>query len=119
MKNTLFILFLLASIFIPLTVWAIDTPGPGTTYSYPLPAKAGGTVNVVYTMANPGKALISVYNLSGTLVLSFTDAKSGGLQSSAIDLCCLPPGIYLYLVQLNYNSGNQEKLSAGKLVVTN
>jgi len=119
MKKALFTLFLSVSIFLPFSVQAVDAPGPGMTYSYPLPAKVGGTVNVVYMMADPGTAQISIYNLFGTLVLSFTDAKSGGLQSSAIDLCCLPPGVYLYLVQLNYNTGNQEKLSVGKLVVTN
>ena len=119
MKITLFSLFLLVLILSPFPVRAIDVPGTGTTYSYPLPAKVGGTVNVVYTMADSGTAQINVYSLSGVLVLSFTDTKSAGVQSSAIDLCCLPPGVYLYLVQLNYNSGTQEKLSAGKLVVTN
>ena len=103
----------------PFYANALDTPSSGTTYSYPLPAKVGGTVNVVYTMASSGTAQIIVYNLSGVSVVNFTDNKTAGLQSSAIDLCCLAPGVYLYLVTLNYDSGSQEKLSAGKLVVTN
>jgi hypothetical protein len=120
MKNTLFFFALILSTTAwPLSASALDTPASGTTYSYPLPAKVGGAVNVVYTMASSGTAQIIVYNLSGVSVINFTDYKNVGLQSSAIDLCCLAPGVYLYLVTLNYDSGNQEKLSAGKLVVTN
>ena len=114
-----FFVFLLLVVFFPVSIEALDAPPAGNTYSYPLPAKVGGVVNVVYTMADSGTAQISVYNLSGVLVLNFNDLKSVGLQSSAIDLCCLAPGIYLYLVNLTYESGNQEKLNAGKLVVAN
>lgn len=104
-------------ILLPFSAEALDTPPAGSTYSYPLPAKIGGAVNVVYTMANSGTVQISVYNLSSALVLSFNDIKAAGLQSSAIDLCCLAPGVYLYLIRLNYDSGGQEKLNAGKIVV--
>jgi hypothetical protein len=115
-KKTILFLSLLM-VIAPFGANALDTPDSGTSYSYPLPAKAGGLVNIVYTMANSGTVQVLAYNESGDLVVNFTDLKPAGLQSSQVDLCCLAPGIYLYLVMINYDSGSKEKLKPAKFVV--
>src|SRR5258708_6457689 len=107
----LMLLLLLTGAF-PWKSSALDTPDAGATYSYPLPANTGGLVNIVYTMAQSGSAQILAYNESGELVVNFNDLKPAGLQTSKIDLCCLAPGVYVYLVLLHYDSGGQEKLRA-------
>ena len=108
--------FLLAALF-PLAAAALDTPDPGTSYSYPLPAKAGGLLYLAYTMAGPGTMQAQAYNEAGELVLRFSETKPQGLQSSPVDLCCLPPGVYLYLITLQYDTGKVERLKPAKFVV--
>jgi hypothetical protein len=118
MKITiLFPLVVFLTAISPFPAKALDTPDAGTSYSYPLPAKAGSLVNVVYTMASSGTVQVMAYNESGDLVVQFTDLKTAGLQTSQIDLCCLAPGVYLYLVSLNYDSGSKQKLAPAKFVV--
>src|SRR5579859_1907684 len=104
-KLLLFSILLLASaISYPDLSGALDTPAAGTTYSYPLPAQAGGIVKIVYSMKESGSVQILAYNEASDLVVDFNDTKPVGLQTSQIDLCCLAPGVYLYLVLMNYDS---------------
>ena len=117
MRKIILALFLFPAILAPLAVKALDTPDPGTTYSYPLPATAGSIVNVVYSSAESGSAQILAYNESGDLVVNYSNSTPSGLQVSKIDLCCLAPGVYVYLVLLHYDSGRTEKLKPGKFVV--
>ncbi len=119
MKKILF-LTLSCFLFFPLVpcLLALDIPEPGASYAYPLPAKVGGTVSLVYTMAGPGSVRILVYNEAGDKVMDFSDLKPAGLQSSLVGLCCLPPGVYLYITFLNYDSGKSEKLRPAKFVVS-
>lgn len=100
----------------PASVQALDAPSPGTTYSYPLPATST-YVNVVYNMDEAGTALIRVYNEAGNLVLSTTESKLSGVQSTQFCLCPMPSGLYLYSIQLTYQSGNQANLKIGKILV--
>ena len=116
-KNFLFLLALLLTLSIPWKSIALDTPGSGGTYSYPLPATAGGLVNIVYTMAQTGSAQILAYNESGEMVVNFNDLKPAGLQTSQVSLCCLAPGVYVYLILIHYDNGQLEKLKPGKFVV--
>ena len=96
---------------------ALDIPDSGASYAYPLPAKIGSQLNMVYTMTGSGTAHILAYNESGNTVVDFKDVKPAGLQTSIVDLCCLAPGVYIYLFYLSYDSGSSEKLKPGKFVV--
>jgi hypothetical protein len=106
-------LFLLA----PLAAQALDTPADGTTYSYPLPVKNQSYVNLVYTMASSGTVQATIYNEAGDPVVTFSEPKAAGLQTSSVYLCCLSPGLYLYRLTLQYDSGSTEKLTIGKILV--
>jgi hypothetical protein len=68
-------------------------------------------------MAGSGTVQVMAYNESGENVINFNDVKPAGVQASQVDLCCLAPGIYIYLVLIHYDSGNQEKLKPGKFAV--
>jgi hypothetical protein len=96
---------------------AFDVPGPGSTYSFPLPVKNQSYVNIVYNMADSGTVQAVFFNEAGDEVIQFSETKIAGLQSSSVFLCCLSPGLYFYKVTLTYNSGTQEKLSVGKILV--
>jgi hypothetical protein len=74
-------------------------------------------VNIVYNLTGPGKVQISAYSEAGEKVMTFNDSKPAGLQTSNLFLCCLPPGVFLYIVQIQYDSGGQENLKPGKFVV--
>ena len=111
------VLVVLSGALFPAVSTALDSPDPGTSYSYPLPAQVGGLVNLAYTMASAGKVRVLAYNESGDRVVQFEDAKPAGLQTSQVDLCCLAPGVYLYLVLITYDSGATEKLKPAKFVV--
>ncbi len=78
-------------------------PSSGTTYIYPSPA-TGNTATIVYTMAAPGSVKIRVYNDAAQLVETVFENKQEGPQSSIIDTKSLVTGVYLYIVQLNYNN---------------
>jgi hypothetical protein len=68
-------------------------------------------------MASTGTVQVVLFNEAGDKVLTFSESKGAGLQSSAIYLCCLSPGLYFYRVTLTYDSGGQEGLSIGKILV--
>ena len=101
----------------PFAAGALDTPAAGTSYAYPLPAHQGTILSIVYNMSGSGTAQIMAFNESGDQVMNFTDIKPAGVEVSQLDLCCLSPGVYLYLVTLQYDSGAKEKLSPAKFVV--
>ena len=113
-----FFLFLWTGLFFqaPLTLKALDAPEAGTSYSYPLPV-SGDFVKVAYTLSEPGTARVLVYNEAGALVMNSTEVKPPGLQTTQLCVCSAPPGLYIYFVLLNYDSGKKEKLRPGKIVV--
>jgi hypothetical protein len=117
MKKISALLFFLAALA-PLPLRALDVPAAGGSYAYPLPAALGGYVNIVYSMASSGRVKIMVYNEAGDEVIHFDDTKPAGLQSSPVYLCCLSPGIYIYWVSLQYDSGGSAALKPAKFVVT-
>jgi hypothetical protein len=77
----------------------------------------GSIVNLAYVMASAGTVEILAFNEAGDQVIHFNDTKPAGLQASQVDLCCLAPGVYLYLVLITYDTGGTEKLKPGKFVV--
>ena len=81
--------------------------GPGS-YIFPSPAN-GPTATIVYTMAESGTVEIRVYNEVGDLVTKVNDNKSAGPQVSTIHTDWLAPGVYFYILNLNYNSGVSDK----------
>ena len=77
----------------------------------------GGTVKVVYRMAEAGTAHIKVWNAWGNLVASLAEPKGAGLQSSGLDVSALAPGHYFYRVDLDYGSGREESFKTQVMAV--
>ena len=91
-----------------------DLCGPG--YFFPSPAK-GATGNFRYCMAAAGKAKIRVYNVIGDLVAKVEESKAAGSQTSPLNTGRLAPGVYLYLLERNYDNGISKVSDVKKFVV--
>jgi len=89
--------------------------GPGS-YIFPSPAN-GPTATIVYTMAESGNVNIRVYNEVGDLVTKVEDSKPAGPQLSTIHTDWLAPGVYFYILNMNYYSGVSDKRKLKKFVV--
>ncbi len=92
-------------------------PAPtGQPYVSPNPS-AGNLVRFTYQMAQPGRAVIRVWNAWGNLTATLNDPKSSGLQSSQLDVSTFAPGHYLYRVELDYDSGQSEKFRTAVMAI--
>ncbi|PKM98070.1 MAG: hypothetical protein CVU79_05130 [Elusimicrobia bacterium HGW-Elusimicrobia-3] len=85
-------------------------------YFFPSPAK-GATGNFRYCMASPGKVKIRVYNVIGDLVAKVEESKAAGSHTSSLNTGRLAPGVYLYLVERNYDNGSSDVSKVKKFVV--
>jgi hypothetical protein len=99
----------------------VASPGTGAScgdddYFFPSPA-TGSRGSFAYCMALPGTVKIRVYNVIGDLATKVEDAKAAGQQLSDINTARLAPGVYLYVVEKDYGSGNVNRASVKKFVV--
>ncbi len=85
-------------------------------YVYSNPT-SGPTVTFVYTMAQPGKADIQVWNAWGNLAATVNEAKAAGEASSSLDVRSFAPGHYFYHVVLHYDSGQTQSFQTQILAV--
>lgn len=83
---------------------------------YPSPA-TGATGTFAYCMLSAGTVKIRVYNVIGDLAVKVDDTKSAGTQMSTIDTARLAPGVYLYLLERDYGSGNKSSSKVKKFTV--
>lgn len=100
----------------PTPVSTPPTPPGGNPYAAPNPIN-GGTVQIVYTMADAGTANIKVWNAWGNLVASLADPKGPGLQSSTLNVSSFAPGHYFYRVELDYGSGRVDTFKTQVLAI--
>jgi hypothetical protein len=77
-------------------------------YIFPSPAK-GNQANIAYCMVGAGNVKIRVYNEIGKLVDTVEERKPTGPQGSNINIGKLAPGVYLYLLNLNFDDGSTKK----------
>ena len=97
---------------------AYNGPNNGTgAFLYPSPAK-GGNVNVVYTMAGPGKTDVLVWNDRGDLVAKVEEGELAGIQKTKVPIGTFAPGVYLYRVDIHYASGNEVRTDVNKFAVS-
>ncbi len=100
------------------TYFDTRTPSSSGAGSYIFPSPADQpTASIAYTMAEAGTAQIRVYNEIGDLVTKLEDAKAAGVQVSTFRTAWLAPGVYYYLLNLKYNSGNSDERKLKKFVV--
>jgi len=85
-------------------------------YIFPSPA-TGSTAFIAYYMTDSGLANIRIYNEIGELIDALEERKSSGAQSSSIDVDKMAPGVYFYLLNMNYDGGTTQKHSKRKFVV--
>ncbi|MFI5344873.1 MAG: hypothetical protein ACHQ51_00720 [Elusimicrobiota bacterium] len=83
---------------------------------YPSPATgATGTFN--YCMESQGDVKIRVYNAIGDLAVKVDDTKAAGPQFSTIDTGRLAPGVYMYILERTYVTGNKSRSKVKKFAV--
>ena len=92
-------------------------PAPGTSFTYPSPAKEGGIVSIAYDMEEGGTAQVLVWNESAELVADITQNQWVGTQKTTISLQGWARGVYFYRVVLHYNSGKTDRLPPDKFFV--
>ena len=96
-----------------------STPGNGTyfdPYIFPSPT-TGSTASLAYFMPASGTVKIRVYNETGNLVDELQESESAGAQASVISVGNLSPGVYICLLNMNYDNGDTKKYSKIKFVV--
>ena len=101
--------------FGPVSFTAVED-ACGTGYFFPSPAK-GPAGNFRYCMASAGRVKIRVYNVIGDLVAKVEETKAAGIQLSPLNTGRLAPGVYLYLVERNYDNGGSNVSNVKKFVV--
>ncbi|HTB22152.1 MAG TPA: ice-binding family protein [bacterium] len=84
------------------------TPVPAShSYFYPSPSR-GNMASVAYDMSDQGNVTIRIYNQAAELVDRIDDSRSAGWQSSTVSVGRFAPGIYYYVLSMNYASGATE-----------
>lgn len=101
---------------VPVNGPAIFSPGCSDGLFYPSPA-TGATGSFSYCMESAGTVNIRVYNVIGDLAAKIEDTKVAGQYTSTLDTSRLAPGVYLYILERNYNGGNKTRSKVKKFVV--
>jgi hypothetical protein len=68
-------------------------------------------------MKESGRVRIRVWNAGAEWVAEVNEYKSAGPQTSILTVRDYAPGVYLYRVLLDYDSGVEERLSTVRFVV--
>jgi hypothetical protein len=88
----------------------------GEDFFYPSPA-TGAVGTFAYCMDFPGTARVRVYNAIGDIVAKLEDVKQSGAQLSTLNTARLGPGVYLYVLEKDYGSGDSVHSPMQKFVV--
>lgn len=87
----------------------ISTAANGLT-AFPNPTS--GDVTLSYNTSKPGESAISIYDLTGRLLMSVAHSDTNGLQMQTMNVAELPMGIYEVRVS------NSESTTSAKLQIT-
>ena len=93
-----------------------SVPAPGTSYVAPDPV-TGNTAALAYNMAGTGSVDIRIFNAIGQMVNKQDEVKSGGPQTSTLNVSSYAPGVYVYVVTITYDVGGTSSLPVSKFVV--
>jgi hypothetical protein len=112
------------------TPTASQTPTQGTSSNYPLKVLppsggsfiapepvTGNTASLAFWMDDSGSIEIRIFNAIGQLVCKQDEVKGSGAQISTLNMQGYAPGVYLYLIEMTYNSGSKNTLPVSKFVV--
>jgi hypothetical protein len=69
----------------------VAVEGPGTSGISVYPNPASGSFTIVPGTGNPGPVSITLFDLTGRIVL---ERKTGGISPERIDVSLLPAGLY-------------------------
>ncbi|OGF45305.1 MAG: hypothetical protein A2231_11285 [Candidatus Firestonebacteria bacterium RIFOXYA2_FULL_40_8] len=94
----------------------ITTSGDCEPFIFPSPT-TGSTAALAYCMTGPGLAKVTIYNEVGKLVYTLEEGKAVGPQSSRIEVGNLAPGVYFYVLSMNYYDGTTARLAKRKFAV--
>ena len=94
----------------------VTSAGDCDPFVFPSPV-TDSTAGIAYCMAGSGVVKIKVYNEIGDLVSSTEESKSSGPQGSTVNVSKMAPGIYFYIVTMNYDDGSNKKHAKRKFAV--
>lgn len=77
----------------------------------------GNTAALAYNMAGTGSVDIRIFNAIGQMVNKQDEVKSGGPQTSTLNVSSYAPGVYVYVVTITYDVGGTSSLPVSKFVV--
>jgi hypothetical protein len=72
---------------------------------------------LAYWMASSGTAHVRIFNVVGQLTARQDEAKAAGAQSSLLNLGGYAAGVYLYKIDMNYDSGGTDSVPLSKFLV--
>ncbi|HTA17436.1 MAG TPA: ice-binding family protein, partial [bacterium] len=101
------------------TVVPTGSPAPQPaqhSYFYPSPSR-GDSGNIAYNMADRGEVHIKIYNQAAELVDSIDDDEGPGWQTSSVSVQKFAPGVYYFIIEMDYASGATEHDPARGFVV--
>jgi hypothetical protein len=94
--------------------------GPGGAcvedFLFPSPT-TGATAAFAYCMGGSGTTNIKVWNVIGDLVAKLEQTTPAGSQSATLNTARLAPGVYLYRIEKNFDSGATDRSKIRKFVV--
>jgi hypothetical protein len=88
----------------------------GGSYIAPNPV-TGNKATLAYWMAGSGNVEIRIFNAVGQMVARQFEVQSGGPQTSAVNLIGYASGVYLYLINMTYDTGESGSLPVSKFLV--
>jgi hypothetical protein len=86
------------------------------SYIYPSPTR-GIIASIAYVMADSGSVKIRVYTEEGRLADTIEEVKRKGWQSSPVSVGKFAPGVYFYILNMNYDNGSTDIKPRHKFVV--
>jgi sugar lactone lactonase YvrE len=93
-----------------------NPPGQGQCFIFPSPVR-GDHASVSYYMAEPGQINLRIWTQNRELASTVMDSRPAGNQATSFSLSGFSPGVYFYILTLNYASGKSENLGPKKFAV--
>jgi hypothetical protein len=90
-------------------------PAENECFLFPNPASTWARVS--YFMKGQGSVLIRIYNEAGDLAAKIEENRPAGNGTSLLDTSRMAPGVYLWLLTMNYSTGPAESFGVKKFLI--
>ena len=99
----------------PTPLGNVVSAAAGQAFVYPAPV-TGASFSFAYYLRKAGQVRIRVYNERADLASVLTASNAEGAQTTVMNAGGLAPGVYFYLVDMQYLDGSTETLSVHKFI---